>query len=135
MAADQLIRKHADFVASVTEQLQRKAAGISDADADDVYMLASLVHFHDGGMGQIAWNDVQAAQYKNRYLRKGRDALLKVEASASEGYNQHHHTSEFDGGIIPGVMGNHDHRDNAHGGFAFAVFHPATKVPHAVWEG
>ena len=126
------IKKHPDFRASKVEQLTNQATGTSDDM--DVYMSTYLVHHHDGSMGQIVWNDVQAIMAKNKYIRAGRVSLLPVPETATEGYNQHHHTSEFDGGIIPGIMGVHDHRDNVHGGFAFAVFHPATSVPLAVWE-
>jgi hypothetical protein len=94
----------------------------------------SAIHFHDGSQSPIAWNDVQAIKFFNDYILKGNGPLLEVPEVATEGYNQHHHTSEFDGGVIPGLQGVHDHRDNDHGGFAFAVFHPATDVPQAAWE-
>jgi len=136
MSAEQRIRKHADFLSSAVDKAQRDVGGVSDTEASEVvYMLSSLVHHHDGSMGQIVWNDVQAIMAKNRYLRKGRGGLLPVPASATEGYNKHRHTSEFDGGVIPGAVGIHNHSDNNNSGFAFAVLHPSTSLPHAVWEG
>lgn len=131
MSVERAIRKHPDFLSSDVEQAENGIRGVPD---EEVYISSVLVHHHDGSMGQLVWNNVQAIINKNKYLRSGRGVLLTVPDVATEGYNQHHHTSEFDGGIIPGIMGVHDHRDNAHGGFAFACFHPATSVPHAVWE-
>jgi hypothetical protein len=95
---------------------------------------ASKIHFHDGSDAPIAFNDVQAIKsYNDHFLNDG-SPKMPVPDTPTEGYNQHHHTSEFDGGFIPGAQGIHDHRDNDHGGFAFAVFHPATDVPQAPWE-
>ena len=45
-----------------------------------------------------------------------------------QGYNQHDHTNEFFGGAIIGA-GAHDHRGVGYGGYAFAVYHPGTRIP------
>lgn len=87
------------------------------------------VHFHDASQGEIAWNDVQAIQTYNSIMGEN----LDVPDLATEGYNKHYHTSEYDGGLIVG-LGPHDHRDNVTGGgFAFAVYHPGTGLPQQPW--
>jgi len=83
-----------------------------------------LLHFHDGAQSPIAWNDVEAVLYRNKFL--GTD--MAVPLTATEGYHQHGHVGEYDGGYLPG-RSNHDHRDNLNGGFAFAVYHPGTDLP------
>ena len=98
------------------------------------YIESDSIHFHDGSTSPVAWNDVQALEFWNEYVKKDSPPLLRVPDVASEGYNKHYHTSEFDGGAIPGVGAVHDHRDNAHGGFAFAVYHPSTGIPQMGWE-
>lgn len=132
MSTERAVVKHPDFLASAVDIAISEAVG--GAGDQDVYMSSTLVHHHDGGMGQIVWNDVQAIMAKNRYVRKGRGVLVPVPEVATEGYNQHHHTSEFDGGVIVGAKPVHNHVDNAHGGFAYAVFAPATSVPFMTWE-
>jgi hypothetical protein len=85
----------------------------------------TVTHFHDDSTNQIAWNDIQAILMYNEATAEG----VPVPLVASEGYNQHYHTSDFDGGFIPG-MGLHDHRDNVTGcGYTFAVWHPGTNLP------
>lgn len=84
----------------------------------------SFLHFHDDSGAPIAWNDVQAIMFFNQVY----NADLQVPLTATEGYNQHGHSSQYDGGWVPG-RGIHDHRDNANGGFAFAVYHPGTSLP------
>ena len=93
---------------------------------------ASLFHFHGGASAPIAWNDVQEINYFN--LDASGNRKLTVPSYPSIGYNQHSHTSEYDGGVLPGITGNHTHSSNRTGGFAFAVFYPATGVPQSDWE-
>ena len=110
---------------------------MTDQEAEDRFWWDSAaIHFHDGSQTPIAWNDVQAVLYYNQYQARVHEAGLRIKAPevATEGYNIHRHTSDYDGGVIPGAMGLHDHRDNAHGGFAFAVYHPGTAVPQQPWE-
>lgn len=102
--------------------------GIPEEQRPDQTIPVSALHFHDAAQSPIAWNDVQAAAYRRQYL--GMD--LPIPISATEGYNQHGHTSQYDGGYIPG-MGPHDHRDNFNGGFAFAVYHPGSATPQMPW--
>ena len=129
------IRQPPQFAASNIARLNRELYGYNDADAlEEVGISLESMHMHDGRTMPLAWNDVQAAMFQNLYLHGGEAPLLRVPDTATEGYNQHHHTSEFDGGVIAGVGGIHDHRDNKHGGFAYAVFHPGTSVPMAPWE-
>ena len=79
--------------------------------------LEHVTHFHDSSTTEIAWNDVQALSMFNAIM--GED--VPVPDVASEGYNKHYHTSEYDGGLIPGA-GPHDHRSNdpAYGGYGGA---------------
>lgn len=109
--------------------------GISDDEAIRLLLAnCSWNHFHDGSQSGIAWNDVQAIEGYNDTVLANRHVKLAVPETATEGYNQHHHTSDYDGGVIPGLMGVHDHRDNDHGGFCYCVFHPSTAVPQLPWE-
>lgn len=108
---------------------------IGDKEAEDTMTREeSSIHFHDGSQSPISWNDVQAIKYFNDYVLKGNGPLLELPTIATEAYNQHHHTSEFDGGVVPGVRGVHNHADNDNGGFSFAVFFPSTDTPQAPWE-
>lgn len=118
-----LIKAIRDVQGSTDEQLAEKLS-----------TSISSMHFHDGSQSPIAWNDVQAILYWNKYVLRNKGALLQVPTTASEGYNQHHHTSEYDGGKIAGIMGVHNHMNNAHGGFCFACFHPGTDISQAKWE-
>ena len=95
------------------------AQGISGEDMESWRMPLERAHFHDGSMGAIAWNDVQAIQLFNQMM--GFD--IPVPEVATEGYNQHYHTSPCDGGVLLGTLGPHDHRSNDpnHGGFAFGT--------------
>jgi len=94
----------------------------------------SALHFHDGLETPIAWNDVQSLRNRLEYIsRIDPDTVQGKPTVATEGYNQHYHKSEYDGGLLP-MAGPHDHRDNNNGGFAFAVFHPGTSVPQQIWE-
>lgn len=104
---------------------------LSDDDLSMLLAVASWNHFHDGMQSPIAWNDVQAINYYNEFSADITN--LVVPDAPTEGYNKHYHTSEYDGGYLPG-LGVHDHRDNNHGGFCYAVFHPATAVPQLPWE-
>ena len=119
------VDKSAKARASIISQKMR------DIGMEKTSIMLSSLHRHDALEETIAWNDVQAILARNALAEIHQ---LEVPSEATEGYNQHHHTSEFDGGLIPGVRGMHDHRDNKNGGFAFAVFHPATQVPQMPWE-
>ena len=89
----------------------------------------SKVHFHDSSTSEIAWNDVQAIALFNAVMGEN----LPVPEVASQSYNKHYHTSEFDGGLAIG-LGPHDHRDAVTGGgYAFAVYHPGSAVPSMPW--
>jgi hypothetical protein len=105
------------------------AHGINLTDRANSRYEKSMVHFHDGSMTEIAWNDVEAIQMFNELTGDN----IPVPFTASEGYNQHGHTGAYDGGFIPG-MGPHDHRDNFNGGFAFACYHPGTSIPQQPWS-
>ncbi len=94
-------------------------------DKDRATVPLSAIHFHDASSSPIAWNDVQAILYANEKLHLN----LPVPLTATEGNNQHYHSSPYDGGYI-GVI-PHSHQGNlpGQGGFAFAVFHPGTALP------
>lgn len=106
------------------------ANGITAQEMLGWRMDLSKVHFHDGSSGEIAWNDVQAIAAYNAISGDH----VPVPAQASEGYNKHYHTSEFDGGLAVG-LGPHDHRSNdpGYGGFAFSCYHPGTAIPQQPW--
>lgn len=121
------------FLASSVLAKAKSDLGISDARMrTDGNMSTSIFHFHGGASPPIAWNDVQEASYINTY--SGLKKKISVPSYPTEGYNQHHHTSEYDGGVLPGVTGNHTHKDNRNGGFAFAIFAPASGIPMSDWE-
>jgi len=92
--------------------------------------LASMMHFHDTSGTEIAWNDVQVISMYNAVMGEN----LPVPMMATEGYNRHYHTSEFDGGLVVG-LGPHDHRsgDPGYGGFAFSIWHPGCALPQQPW--
>ena len=92
--------------------------------------LSKILHFHDSSTTEIAWNDVQAISMFNAITGEE----VPVPDTATEGYNRHYHTSEYDGGLIIG-LGPHDHRSNdpSYGGVAFAVYHPGTALPQMPW--
>lgn len=119
-----LVLKTARQLASGLMRAIVTAQGLSREDRDNLRHHESLAHFHDGSTSGIAWNDVQAIIMHNEFLNED----VPVPLMATEGYNNHYHTSETDGGYIPG-NGIHDHRDNLNGGFAFAVYHPGTALP------
>jgi hypothetical protein len=99
------------------------------------YIDQLLLHFHGGLNSPISWNDKMDAELWNTYISAvGGDRKTPVPVIPTEGYNKHYHTSEFDGGMLPGIMNVHDHRDNYNGGFAFAVFAPATPLPMISWD-
>ena len=118
---------------------------------DYVYPNVSInEHWHTPSTGgEICWNDLQfiarinAIIYRmnhttdryNKILDDGSDHIpyLAAPKTPTQGYNTHHHLNEFDGGAIIGA-GVHDHRDNAHGGFAYAVYHPGTSLPSLAYE-
>ncbi len=104
------------------------AQGVSHDDLLRWRIAQDMLHFHDDSTCPIAWNDVQAVDLYNEVT----GANIPLPLLPTEGYNQHGHTSQFDGGWIPGA-GPHDHRDNFNGGFAFAVYHPGTSLPQMPW--
>ena len=116
------------------EALSERRDESLDTLRDKLSINTDTLQQHDKSHIPIAWNDVQAIRNFNKYILRNTGALLKVPETATEGYNQHYHTSEFDGGVLPGAKGIHNHLDNVNGGFAFAVFHPGTEVPIAKWE-
>jgi hypothetical protein len=110
------------------------------------------MHFHTPRTGgEIVWNNVQLAHMLNSYIAylnsqvhgsikkegesegKAHIPFVKVPPNPTIGFNTHGHTSEFDGGFIFGAS-LHDHRDNANGGFAYAVYHPGTNLPKLAYE-
>lgn len=99
---------------------------------NQVEVPVSLFHFHGGAGAPIAWNDVQEIDYFNRFA--GLDRKMPVPSFPTAGYNQHSHTSEYDGGVLPGLTGNHTHASARSGGLCFAVLYPATGIPQADWE-
>lgn len=113
-------------LASAVMQAVFAAEEVPAEDQSRQHIHALLLHFHDGAQAPIAFNDVQAIIYRNAYL----DAEMTVPLTATEGYHQHGHTGPFDAGWLPG-RANHDHRDNANGGFCFAVYHSGTDLPQA----
>ena len=109
-------------------------ADLTDAELAALGITNSIYSSHDDSHIPISWNDVQAIQTYNEFVLQQQSIKIPVPEEATEGYNQHYHTSDYDGGLLPAVMGVHDHRDNRHGGFAFAVMAPSTAVPQAAWE-
>lgn len=100
----------------------------TDHDKANAVVPLAFLHFHDGSSVPIAWNDAHAIQLRNQYLNES----MPVPLTATEGYNEHGHTSPYDGGFIPG-RGIHDHRDNLNGGFCFSVYAPGTALPQQPW--
>lgn len=118
---------------------------------DYVYPNVSVnEHWHTPSSGgEICWNDLQyiarlnASIYQqnhttdkyNRALDGELDHIPYIAASSNptQGYNVHHHTSEFDGGLVLGG-GMHDHRNNTNGGYAYSVYHPGTSLPAMAYE-
>jgi hypothetical protein len=123
-----LIQMNARQVASALVRVRAAAHGKTLDQQQQTRIHAAQIHFHDDSTTQIAWNDVQAILMYNEHTGEN----LPVPLMATEAYNVHHHTSEFDGGYIPG-MGPHDHRDNFNGGFCFSVYHPGTSLPQMPW--
>ena len=116
-------------LASAAAAAIKASLGISDyAMKNDMTLSPSLMHFHGGLGAPIAWNDVQEIEYINRYSNQKK---ITVPEYPTAGYNQHGHTSEFDGGLIAG-LGAHTH-NGTDSNFAFAIFYPATGVPQADW--
>lgn len=124
----QYVRFTANQLASSLMVTLQQHRGATAQQMAEIRFDLAKVHFHDGSQTPIAWNNVQAIQGFNAVTGEG----LPVPAVATEGYNQHYHTSQFDGGLIPGT-GLHDHRDNFNSGFAFAIYHPGTSLPQMPW--
>lgn len=108
------------------------------------------IHGHTPSSGgKICWNDLQLVNMYNSIIRQVNKAVHELLAVAdgtvdhipyiasppnpTQGYNTHHHTSEYDGGLIFGG-GLHDHRDMSQAGYAYAVYHPATNLPKLPYE-
>ena len=131
--AERQMKLPASVLASKALSVMKSHFGWSDSYINNrAGIPPSLFHFHGGAGSPIAWNDVQEVDFFNKYA--GLDSKLPVPAFPSVGYNQHSHTSEYDGGVLPGITGNHTHASSRSGGFAFAVFYPATGVPQSDWE-
>lgn len=108
-------------------------------------------HWHSPTSGgELVWNNVQWVNRINAIIReinktiderffgvfngdKDHIPYLEVPINPTHGYNEHHHTSFADGGLIFGG-GLHDHRSTANGGFAYAVYHPGTSLPSMAYE-
>jgi hypothetical protein len=126
-----------DAALSVIIQAIMKLSGMTTDDAKArLAVELSSTHFHEGKTSpEIPWNDVQAIRSYNYHAKHDQPPLLQVPLYASQGFNKHYHSSDFDGGMIPGVNGIHNHLDNLHGGgFAYAVFYPSSGAPMAAWE-
>ena len=119
----QFIRFTAKQLASGLLRTIAAMQGTTAAEQQNWRMDIRNVHFHDASQSQIAFNDVQAIQMYNALTGEN----LTVPDQASEGYNQHYHTSDFDGGFIGTAA--HNHYGPLNGGYAFAVFAPGTAVP------
>lgn len=128
------IALHNDMLASSVMMRIKDAYGYTDQEFYDKYSISrSTFHYHGGASPSIAWNDVQEIQSFNKYTEHA--VKIKVPDYPTEGYNQHSHTSEFDGGAIAGLIGVHTHKSSkqADGGLCFAVFHPSTQFV-VEWE-
>ncbi len=111
---------------------------------------SSREHWHTPSSGgEICWNNQQWATRMNAIIKEYNKTIdeklrllggeqdhipyISVPPHPTRAYNVHHHTSEFDGGLIFGA-GLHDHRSLAEGGFAYAVYHPGTSLPSKAYE-
>ena len=103
------------------------ARGVTDSQRQERLIDIAQLHMHDASQGEIVWNDVQAIQRHNEMFADD----LPVPLTASEGYNQHGHSSPYDGGFIG--LHVHNHVDNFSGGLAFACYHPGTTLPQQPW--
>lgn len=131
--SDKRICIPASILASKMFAVMKSSYGWNDVKIkEDVNISPDVFHFHGGASSPIAWNDVQEINYYNQYC--GGLKKLNVPSFPSQGYNQHSHTSEYDGGVLPGITGNHSHASNRSGGLAFACFYPATGLPLSEWE-
>jgi len=107
-------------------------------------------HWHEPfSGGELVWNNVQLVERLNSWIRERERSIIEnlrdddeslthmpflaVPPNPTVSFNVHHHTSEFDGGFVFGGS-LHDHRDNANGGFAYAVYHPGTALPKLAFE-
>ena len=125
---ERLILYTAKQLASSLLRAYFTAANLSRQEQLQQRTSAEKIHFHDASGTPVCWNDVQAILAFKELT--GKD--IPVPLVATEGNNQHYHTSPYDGGWMPG-SGCHDHRDNFNGGFAFAVYHPGTALPQQPW--
>ena len=131
--AERQMKLPASVLASKALEVMKSTLGISDSYINNRGGITpSSFHFHGGASAPIAWNDVQEIDFHNKYI--GLDKKLPVPSYPSVGYNQHSHTSEYDGGVLPGITGNHTHASARSGGLSFACFYPATGIPQADWE-
>lgn len=124
-----------NLIASAVMQSIKESRNYSDEELYSKFSIpVSIFHFHGGESPEIAWNNVQASIYYNTY--SDRPDKIEIPAYPTEGYNQHSHTSEFDGGAIAGLLGVHTHKSSkqADGGLAFAVFAPSSGVNMVDWE-
>ena len=115
--------------ASITEARKKLHGTVAGEDTTGLGIDITLLHQHDGSMMQIAWNNVQAILDENRLIRYNEAPLVPVPTEATEGYNQHHHESPYDGGILPGISGGPSINS-----FNFAVFYPSTTLGQMPWE-
>lgn len=108
------------------------------------------IHAHSPSSGgKICWNNVQLINMWNSIIRQVNKTINEYLGAADGGidhipyiatpenptqaYNVHHHTSEYDGGLLfSGTI--HDHRSMGQCGYAYATYHPATNIPTASYE-
>lgn len=126
--AEELILMNARQIASGLVRAICLAQNVSQEERRAFRISPDKIHFHDSSTTEIVWNDVQAILAYNEHTGEN----VPVPFMATEGYGKHYHTSDLDGGYIPGA-GPHDHRDNFNGGFAFAIYHPGTGIPQQPW--
>jgi hypothetical protein len=113
----------AEFLASNVFAAIKASYGFSDEKlANDASMPTNIFHYHGGMCPSIVWNDVQEIILINKYSNLPKK--IPIPSFPTDGYNQHSHTSEYDGGVLPTSGGK---------GFNFAVFYPATGVAQAEW--
>lgn len=124
-----------ELLASSVMQSIKDTEGYNDEEFYDKFSISKdMFHYHAGESSQIAWNDIQAISYINKY--SDRPNKIAIPRYPTEGYNQHSHTSEYDGGIITGMLGVHTHKSSKQmdGGLCYAILAPSTGVPLADWN-
>ncbi len=126
---------------------------MTETSIQDYYVFgetSSKDHWHTPSTGgEICWNNRQWAIRMNALIKeynKGVDdgltsldgeedhiPYIAIPDHPTMAFNTHHHTSEYDGGLIFGG-GIHDHRSMQDGGFAYSVYHPGHNLPNRAYE-